>query len=1184
MSGWLIAGVVKALDAVAAFTSRLSTVLRKPNKPVSDSKETVAPETELDSDDDRDDSNDDWAEFFPDKPSRRDSLDYKSYAETLADLIAPKETQTPLTVGVFGAWGSGKTTLMRMIKAALSEKEKEPDSQRFVFVHFDAWKYYKEDALWRAMLLRVLDALRRRLKPDSDAGVSAKINRLEDSLYRAVEWQEKGGLTIDWPKLVKAGAGGAVKLSFSFVPGLSSLVEAVKAAQGKLGEGTIAEDVSAVASAFHRNIVTHHQNQLHEIEQFQRGFFSLVKNYFKNQRLVIFVDDLDRCLPEKAIEVLEAIKLFLDVKGCVFILGLDQEVITRGLQVKYKELAFLDQNEQLTFSRHYVEKLIQLPFYLPPIESREVRKYIDSLKVKWPEPDCAEVFAEVLSPNPRQIKRTINVYMLLWKLAEKRRKGLEAVTALRLAKVVILQTAYPGLFDQLKSDARLLQQLEIACDAHSATDNSSLDPIVVGALKQPGLTKLFRLLADKEKASFAKLEEGALSSFFSLARRAPLVTEIRAKDAAANVPLEEIRSALVPERPFQLRPSVGDFVGREADLNRIVTALRTDKSIAVVTGMAGSGKTEFAFRVAERLRVDYPDGQLFVDMLGTEETPADSAEALSACIRALTGRLHSNDPHELGANYRSHLNNRRVLIMLDNALDASQVIPLIPPKGSALLITSRNALVLPGMINVTLEQLSVEDAIMLLRNISPHVSREIAAEICALCGYLPPAVRAAASMLAATADLDPEAYARQLRDEQRRIEVLGASGLDVKLEASFSVSYSRLQPDARRVFRRLPIFPGSFDAKAEEHICDDPDHAHLSELVKLNLVFYDPSEKRYRVHALLRLFAKRQLEKGENNSTAERHAKYYLEVLKNADALYSKGGIDIIEGLLLYDRERENIEAGFRWSETHLTSVPDAAAICSGYAKFAAQILELRQNNPNVRIVWFERGVSAARRLNDPRAELTHLIDLGRAHGSSKETNRAIDILSQALDKATKLEVLPAQALILSNLGVVHRNRGDIQKAIECFEAQLEILKTLDDPRRETAALVNLANALLLTINPEEAIKYLEAAAVVSKRTADLQTQGMVLGNMGRAYNKLGDPKRALEYCRQQLEVSRKLGDKEGEAAAHLNIGIALELDRKLEEARAAFNTSLEIYRKLQSDNAKIVEGWLAELDRELAD
>src|SRR5262245_59696933 len=96
------------------------------------------------------------AAFFPDKPSPRDYLDFHSYAATLADLL--EKTQTPLTVGVFGAWGAGKTTLMRMIESSLREIEKDSGATRFVLVRFEAWKYYKEDALWRAMLLRVLDA------------------------------------------------------------------------------------------------------------------------------------------------------------------------------------------------------------------------------------------------------------------------------------------------------------------------------------------------------------------------------------------------------------------------------------------------------------------------------------------------------------------------------------------------------------------------------------------------------------------------------------------------------------------------------------------------------------------------------------------------------------------------------------------------------------------------------------------------------------------------------------------------------------------------------------------------------------------------------------------------------------------------------------------------------------------
>ncbi len=77
--------------------------------------------------------------------------------------------------------------------------------------------------------------------------------------------------------------------------------------------------------------------QVRSLEQFQDKFAKLIKSYVAPSRLVVFVDDLDRCLPEKAIEVLEAIKLFLDAEGCVFILGLDQDVISRGIEMKYRE-------------------------------------------------------------------------------------------------------------------------------------------------------------------------------------------------------------------------------------------------------------------------------------------------------------------------------------------------------------------------------------------------------------------------------------------------------------------------------------------------------------------------------------------------------------------------------------------------------------------------------------------------------------------------------------------------------------------------------------------------------------------------------------------------------------------------------------------------------------------------------
>ena len=1124
------------------------------------------------------------AAFFPDKPSARDYLDFNSYAATLADLI--ENTQTPLTVGVFGAWGSGKTTLMGMIESSLKDSEKNSEPKRFKLVRFDAWKYYKEDALWRAMLLRVLDALRSEVK---GAAELKEIENLEQRLYRDVEWKEKGGLTVDWPKLAKAGASGALKLSFAFVPGVSTVVEAVKAAQGAIGKGDVAGDVSSIAEAFQRDVMVHHRTQLNNIEQFQTEFGRLVKTHFSKTRLVIFVDDLDRCLPEKAIEVLEAIKLFLDVEGCVFVLGIDQEVITRGLEARYKDL--IANGDSPKFSTQYIEKLIQLPFHLPPIEAREISSYLKALNVAWPHDDCAQVFAEALSPNPRQIKRTINVFMLLWKLAERRYSSLGGkVTPLRLAKVVILQTAYPAVFDHLKSNGLLLKQLELLSRETASTD-PNIDPILLEAVKQTSLRKLFQLLPDNDSANFADLELDDLTAFFSLARRAPVATGGLPKEAPAK-PSEagrEARPAGGFERPFQLRSPVHDFVGRVDELSQMVSALRQGAPMGIVTGMPGTGKTEFAFQVAEMLRPNFPDGQLLVDLKGTSDPPLDPAEALSACIRAFVGRERDlpQDVEALGKMYRSQLNDRRALIMLDHAADVGQVRPLIPPRGSALLITSRHALVLPGMVSISLDQLRPEEAISLFKNISPKVSGEIAAEICLLCGYLPFAVRAAASILAATPDLDPVAYATQLSDEQKRIEMLGTDGLNVTLEASFSLSYSRLPDDTKRVLRLLSVFPESFDAKAEEVICTDPDHLRLTDLTKLSLVSYDSKDGRYRVHALMRLFAQRQLREAEKEKEiiGEKHARYYVDaVVRVANTCYRRGGDQSIEALSMFDRESENINAGFEWSAARSTSSKEAAWICSEYARYASQILQLRKP-PKTRIRWYTAALEAARYVEDIEAELVHLIGLGGAYRKLGQRERAFNIYAEARDIAAKYDLKQLKTEILSSLGLEYRDRGEIDEARKCFDEQLSISRELNNSRGVSLALVNLGNAGLALGDTNEAIKHYEEAIEISRQIADVQAEGLALGNLGRAYMQTRDWNRALEFCRKQLEISQRLGDRLAEAGAHFNIALAShqialasQPQGALDEALAAAGIALEIYEQLESPSARAVQYWLTQM------
>jgi formylglycine-generating enzyme required for sulfatase activity len=394
--------------------------------------------------------NDSKTYILDDQCTDKDALDFTPYVETLADIV--KTGNTPLTIGVFGTWGSGKTSLMKMVKNQV------PDD--FTVAWFDAWKYDKEETLWRAFILSVLTAVRSRVK---EGQPTEDLDYLETMLYRAIEIEKTGGVTIDLTKLGGSVAKGVVQLGLSFIPGGAVLSEFVKKVQ-ELGAESLTDEVT---DAIQRERTKIQIEQVRFLEQFQSKFRILVEQHISNNggRLVVFVDDLDRCLPEKAIEVLEAIKLFLDVKDCIFVLGVDQDVIARGIEMKYREFSEKQNNvSQQHFTIEgvrYLEKIIQLPFQIPPVEQADIGDFVYGLSAEWPHKECPKVFSEGLGDNPRQIKRTVNVFLMLWKLAEKRKDKLQGrVKPIRLAKVVAIQAIYPELYALLKETPRYLRELE----------------------------------------------------------------------------------------------------------------------------------------------------------------------------------------------------------------------------------------------------------------------------------------------------------------------------------------------------------------------------------------------------------------------------------------------------------------------------------------------------------------------------------------------------------------------------------------------------------------------------------------------------------------------------------------------------------------------------------------------------
>jgi len=484
-----------------------------------------------------------------DLPTDTDALDFQPYVDTLVDVC--KSASTPLTVGVFGGWGSGKTSLMKMVKKGLPED--------YTAAWFDAWKYDKEETLWRAFLLSILSAMHLSEKLSDD-----ELSKLTAMLYRALDLEKSGGVTIDLAKLGAKVAQGAVQIGLSFIPGGAALGKLVEELQ-KAGAQNLSE---TAFDAIQRERTKIHIEQVRFLEQFQAQFARLVKDRIesKNGRLVVFVDDLDRCLPEKAIEVLEAIKLFVDAPGCVFVLGLDQEVIARGVEIRYKDFLQKDGTNQISGAR-YLEKIIQLPFQIPPVEQADMGDFVHGLTPDWPHEECPKVFAIGLGDNPRQIKRTVNVFLMLMKLAEKREKKLQGrIKPIRLAKVVAIQMVSPHFYDLLKGQHSLLRDVEayFRAETIARVEGMSNEKIeareLVAGVQFP--TELITLLsrtpavrqiltlhpADLPEANFVDASYDELRLYFTLTRRA---------EAPQTAPPEAARQAFEPQ---MVRIPAGKFL------------------------------------------------------------------------------------------------------------------------------------------------------------------------------------------------------------------------------------------------------------------------------------------------------------------------------------------------------------------------------------------------------------------------------------------------------------------------------------------------------------------------------------------------------------------------------------------------------------------------------------------------
>lgn len=414
--------------------------------------------------------------FISDQETATDMLQYEAIATTVVKLIE-RTPGTPITIGVHGDWGAGKSSVLKMAQAALEEKE------GVLCVWFNGWAFEGfEDA--KAVVLETIIEELKRARPNSQ--------KVKDAAKKLLK-------RVDWLKAAKKAGG----LAFTVATGLPTfsqigdLIGAAKTALGKSAEQLTRQDIEDFAvettgifeDAKEDSVPAH-------IHAFRKEFIELLEAA-EIKQLVVMVDDLDRCLPSTAIGTLEAIRLFLFVERTAFVIGADEMMIEYAVRDHFPDLP--PSAGPVSYARNYLEKLIQVPFRIPSLGVAETRTYITLLLIEaalgsdhagfkklldaaredmrrpWlsvgittkamtsamggadsPATEHALVLAGQLTAmlaegtkgNPRQIKRFLNSMLLRKEIGEARGFGAD-ISVPALAKLMLAERFKSDFFEEI---------------------------------------------------------------------------------------------------------------------------------------------------------------------------------------------------------------------------------------------------------------------------------------------------------------------------------------------------------------------------------------------------------------------------------------------------------------------------------------------------------------------------------------------------------------------------------------------------------------------------------------------------------------------------------------------------------------------------------------------------------------
>ena len=655
--------------------------------------------------------------------------------------------------------------------------------------------------------------------------------------------------------------------------------------------------------------------------------------------------------------------------------------------------------------------------------------------------------------------------------------------------------------------------------------------------------------------------------------------------------------------PHQLPAAARHFTGRAAELKELDKVLEHAGTVTIssIGGMAGIGKTTLALHWAHKVADRFPDGQLYANLRGFGPgAPAIAADVLRGFLDALQDPGKPLPPGEEAqeALYRSLTADRRVLIVLDNVRDEQQVRPLLLGWVSCLtLVTSRNQLAglvaTNGAMPLSLDLFTESEARELL---SRRLGQErLAAEptaadqLVASCSGLPLALSIAAARAALAPRLPLWTLSEQLAE--RGLDSLSGSDPYADLRSVFSWSYQRLSPEAARLFRRLPLFPGP-DVSATAAASIDPAGPTaelLAELTSANLLEeYVPG--RFRLHDLLARYAQECSEQEDTEDVRRRVVELILTWYASA-AVAATRTVDPGRRSVPETGEPDPVPSGLgskpealQWLESERHNLVAAVNLADklGLDTVAATLPLTLWSVFTLRGLWHEQlntnltGIEAARRVRDLDAEayLHHSISV--AYVRLGQAEKGIDGLHRALAIRQSQGDVAQQAVIRITLGHVYSSLGRVPEAsTECNQATT-LVQQSGNQRSVCVTLSNLGWLRWQLKQPEEALQcYLKAQKIIDTMP-DSPLSGAVWTNLAGIYLELGRTDDAIITATAAIQITEQCGPLAEQANGHRFLGDALRRTGEFAQARRHWRAALEIYRKIDDPRADEVSARLA--------